>query len=105
MEWPELKEKIYYEDGSFRDIFIPGATADDWKLWADFVNNNYKVSFTIYEGEITTDKVDFEKVLAFWNGSLDSCIDANVFIGDIIVKAYFFSDDEIENDIIPKEIL
>jgi len=70
----------------------------------EFVNTHYKVAFTIYEGDITTDKIDFSKVLDFWKGSLDSSVSATVYVGDMIVKTYFFSDEEIENHITPKEV-
>jgi hypothetical protein len=104
MEWQELRNKIYFQDGSLRDIYIQDTTQNDWKLWTEFVNAQYKVSFTIYEGDITTEKIDFDKVLEFWSGSLDSSIAATVFVGDILVKSYFFCEEEIENDITPKEV-
>jgi hypothetical protein len=104
MEWQELRDKIYFQDGSLRDIYIQGTTQKDWKLWTEFVSAHYKVSFTIYEGDISTETIDFDKVLEFWNGGLDSSIAATVYVGDIIVKSYFFCEEEIENDITPKEV-
>jgi len=104
MKWQELRDKVYYQDGSLRDIYIQDATQNDWKLWIEFVNTHYRVSFLIYEGSISTEIIDFDKVLEFWSGSLDSSISATVYVGDIVVKSYFFSKEEIENDITPKEI-
>ena len=40
IDWRELKNKIYYLDGSLRDIYIHGTTRDDWQKWVDFVNEN-----------------------------------------------------------------
>jgi hypothetical protein len=43
MEWVDLKKKIYYWDGSWRDIYILETTLEDNKKWADYVNDKYLV--------------------------------------------------------------
>ncbi|RYE37344.1 MAG: hypothetical protein EOP48_28900 [Sphingobacteriales bacterium] len=104
MNWKELRDKIYYQDGSLRDIYIKDTTQEDWRKWVDYVTANYPVAFTTHDGDVTSDKIDFSKVVDLWNGSLDSSISATIHVGGILVKAYFFSDEEIENDITPKEV-
>ena len=104
MEWQDLKKNVYYLDGSLRDIYINNVTNIDWQVWTDFVNKNYKTSFHVYEKSITTDKIDFSVVLDYWKGNKDSSCMATVFVDDIIIKAYFFDSEQIENDLTPTEI-
>ena len=103
MNWQTLKDKIYYLDGSLRDIFVLNTTKVDWQIWTDFVNENYKTSFYIYETETTNDKIDYSKMLDYWNGKTDSAAMTTVYLDNIIIKSYFFDDQEIENDITPTE--
>jgi hypothetical protein len=105
MNWEDIKEKIYYLDGSLRDIYVQDVTKADWKNWTDFVNTNYKTSFYTYETEIKKENIDLNKILEYWNGQIDNCATATVFTGNIKINAHFFTDLEIENDITPKEII
>ena len=43
--WHELKEKIYFEDGSLRDIYAFDINLRDWEKWVAFVNQNFQVEF------------------------------------------------------------
>lgn len=104
MNWQDIKNNVYFLDGSYRDIYILNTTKEDWKVWADFVNSNYKTSFFIHETQIREEKIDMNKVLDYWNGKFNNCSTASVFLGNIIVNAHFFDDEQIENDITPTEI-
>lgn len=104
MEWQEIKSKIYYQDGSWRDIYILNTTKYDWQIWADFVNLNYRTSFYIAETDATENQVNIDKVFDYWNGDTDYLSTAAVFINKIRINAHFFTDEEIENDINPSEI-
>ncbi|GAB2842799.1 hypothetical protein [Ferruginibacter profundus] len=104
MDWQILKDKIYNRDGSYRDIYVHNTTKEDWQIWADFVNKNYKTSFHIYDTEVKKDKVDLTKIFDYWNGTQENCSSATVFIDNIQVNAHFFIAEEIENDITPNEI-
>jgi len=103
MNWQILKEQIYIWDGGWLDIYIFNTTIKDWEKWAQFVNENYKVSW--YNGELnkTETKINFEVIKKFWAGNLDFQSTVMVFIGDIQVNAHFFLSTEIENDIDPRE--
>jgi len=103
MSWEELKRRIYHEDGSLRDIYIRNITPDDWKRWVDYVNSSYVVDFEV-GNTVRRNKIDFEVVVAYWKGQEHQCPSASIHIGNIIVKTYFFVENEIENDIAPKEI-
>ena len=104
MNWKEFRNVIYYQDGSLRDIFIRETSLEDWRKWADYVTANYNVEFTIHEEKFTTNKIDFNIVVDFWNGKLNSPISATIYVGDILIKAYFFVEQEIDNDITPVEV-
>jgi hypothetical protein len=45
LSWENLKNKVYFLNGSLRDIYVRDTTKEDWQKWSDFVNANYKTSF------------------------------------------------------------
>jgi len=105
MIWTKLKEKIYFEDGSLRDIYINDFSTEKWRQWIDHVNNNHKVTWinpkTGKQGEI----IDFGVILEFWE-SRDSehSPTATIHINDIRLNTFFFTPDQFDSDIDPKEI-
>jgi hypothetical protein len=103
MKWEELKEIIYHEDGSLRDIYIRDVTSDEWRRWIEYVNANYPIDFEIHSRP-SGNKIDFRAVAAYWQETEEECPSASIRLGDIIIKTYFFLENEIENDITPKEI-
>jgi hypothetical protein len=104
MDWQKLEENIYYLDGSLRDIYIHGTTKEDWFVWSNFVNENYKTLFLNPENKEIEDKIDVTKAFEYLEYPDESRCNASVFIDDIQVQAYFFAEEEIENDITPEEI-
>jgi len=103
MNWKELKDKIYYWDGSWRDIYVLRTSLSDWKKWIDYVNANYKIDW--FNGKIGTnqEQVDFDVIKEYWGGNSDLCSTAKVFIDNIQINTHFFAEFEIENDIDPRE--
>ena len=104
MTWQQLRDNIYYLDGSLRDILIKDTTRDDWAIWVDFVNTEYKTALHIYETDVIEEKIDIKKVFKLWEDVHNVRLAATVFINEIKIQAYFFDEKEIENDITPKEI-
>ncbi|HEY3402939.1 MAG TPA: hypothetical protein VGK59_06110, partial [Ohtaekwangia sp.] len=104
MHWTDLKKRIYFEDGSLRDIYVLGTTTMDWEKWADLVNKKYRVEFWDAKTDLRTDKIDFATVKEYWesNGQRE-VVTATINLDSIVVKCYFFDDSEIENDIDPRE--
>jgi hypothetical protein len=102
MRWEELKTQIYHEDGSLRDIFIRNVNRNDWKHWADYVNSNNKVDFEI-RNVVVSDKINFDAIVTFWEGQIQECPFASIYLNNVIVKIYF-DESEIEMDIDPREI-
>lgn len=104
MNWTELKQKIYYWDGAYRDIYILQTSVEDNKKWADYVNDKYQIEW--FNGVTQTDetKIDFAVIKEFWNGNLDLFSTAKVYIDKVQINNHFYIDTEIENDIDPTEI-
>ena len=103
MNWQQLKEHIYYEDGSLRDIYIRNASPAAWKRWIYFINKNYDVRFMIGEA-LSGPQIDPDVVTAHWKDPGQDHPSASILISGITMMTYFFSPDQIENDITPKEI-
>jgi hypothetical protein len=96
MKWQELKEKVYYLDGSWRDIYIPNITKEDWKLWAAYVNENYKIEWLNGKTNTIDNKINFDVILEYWNGNPDLCSTAKIFIDKIQINSHFFDDNELD---------
>jgi hypothetical protein len=103
MNWTKLRDKIYYLDGSFRDIYILRTNRMDNQVWVNYVNENYRVDWYNGKTDKEENKVNFFVIEEFWNGNLDFCSTAKVFIDNIQINNHFFGSDEIENDIDPRE--
>ena len=69
----------------------------------DHVNQKFTIRWFNPKTQMSDDKIDFEVVEEYWNGNGNFFSTAHVFIGRIQVNAHFFQEDEIENDIVPKE--
>jgi hypothetical protein len=104
MDWKSLKEKIYYLDGSLRDIYVKDTTRNDWEKWIDLVNNNYSVEFYNGQTEKRENRIDKNIVFDYWERKTDILGNATIKLDTIIIKCYFFIEQQIENDIAPAEI-
>lgn len=95
---------MYEVDGSWRDIYVLNASRADWKIWADFVNTNYRVKFTDGDG-VQHSQIDFAVVESYWDGNGQAnMLTATFFVGEIDIKCHFFDEQEIENDLDPRKI-
>lgn len=101
--WHELKEHIYFEDGSLRDIYAFDINLEDWKKWVDFVNQHYEVKFVFGGRKSKTSLIEFSKVKAVWSDTEKFVNRSTVKIGELNINCHFFQIDEFENDISPKE--
>ena len=102
--WKNI-EWIFEEDGALRDIYVQNATISDWQNVVDLLNSEYKLTFGIW-GDNLTDKIDFEVVKIMFadeTGELE-IKSATIDLNGIIIKCYFFLENQIEFDINPAEI-
>jgi hypothetical protein len=63
MEWNSIKEKIYKYNGLWKNIVVFDTGEDDWKVWFDFINENYKIL------PYGSKKIDFERIKYIWKNS------------------------------------
>lgn len=105
LSWKSIKENIYYEDGSLRDIYILDASIDDWRNWISFVNQQYRVEFYNGQTQQTESEISKKVVFDYFEGKTDLISGATIWLDEISVQCHFFTDQEIENDINPKEIV
>ena len=102
--WSEIKSKVYYQDGSLRDIYVLNASKEDWEKWADYVNQRYSVHFYNEGDDISEDQVNFALVVELWEQKQGFQASATILVGNTQIKSHFFDEMEIENDIDPSEI-
>ena len=106
MIWEKIKTDIYYSDGSLRDIYVLDSTIEDWKKWIGFINENYQVKFEYFDNQGNKkieSKINFYEVSKYWN-NYENSISAEFLVREVLLKCYFFSIDEIENDFFPEEV-
>lgn len=98
-------EWIFEKDGALRDIYVQNATISDWEKVVDLLNSEYQLTFGIYEDNLNN-KIDFGYVKTMFadeTGELETK-SVTVDLNGIIVKCYFFLENQIEFDINPTEI-
>src|SRR5215211_7135029 len=103
-EWHKIKEEIYYWDDSWRDIYVLHTTQGDWNSWMDLVNHNYSVQFYNGQTQQTETAIDKKAVFDYQEHKTDLASSAVVKVAQITVSCRFFSIQQIENDIDPREI-
>jgi len=100
MKWEDYKVEFEF-DGSWLDIYVLSTTVSDWQLLFDFLRSDvYEFSYTIDEEktvlpilakQIFDERQDFSPLL-------------QVNLGSVVLNCHFFTDEEIEFDIDPREI-
>lgn len=100
--WEELKDRVYFEDGSLRDIYIRDMGPAEWKSWIDFVNSKYRINFGV--GDLELNRIDFDKVKHYWADTNGEYPRSSFFVCNIEVHGYFWDKEELEMDFKPKDI-
>ncbi len=103
ISWETLKQKVYYSDGALMDVLVLDTKLEDWRIWVDFVNTNYRIEWFEGSSETTKEKIDSDVVLEILLGNLDFVSTSKIFTGKIQINSHFFWDEEIENDLDPRE--
>lgn len=96
---------IFEKDGALRDIYVQNARIVDWENVVDLLNSEYKLTFGVYKDNLT-DKIDFGYVKTMFadeTGELETK-SATIDLNGIVVKCFFFLENQIEFDINPTEI-
>ncbi|OSZ82418.1 hypothetical protein CAP35_03880 [Chitinophagaceae bacterium IBVUCB1] len=100
--WKKIKELLYFEDGSPRDICIKECNRELLHKWIGFVNNNFDLSF-VYK-EIISNKIDNKVVDTFLDEIDDTCYFITIHASHCKLYAYLFDDEEIEISFWPEDI-
>ncbi len=95
--WDQCKDDFMW-DGSWRDIYITPASIDDWKAIYQFLRNRPDLEFFMIDGP---DKAPEEIDLSFFSESRPIL---SFRAGSVSVVFRFFTPDEIECDLDPREV-
>jgi hypothetical protein len=99
IDWERCKEDFRW-DGSLRDIYVTPATVDDWRALyprlCDYPGAEYSAGGVVKEAPNTVEQ-------AFASRSSGIPI-FRIQVGAMVVVFHFFSEDQIECDIDPREI-
>jgi hypothetical protein len=80
MDWRKIKETIYFEDGSLRDLYVQETTTLHWQKWVEYVNLH--CTSTFYNGKAQCNQAyfDFNVIKGFWAGKHDQSSTVTIFI-------------------------
>lgn len=105
LEWGIIKNKLYYLDGSLRDILVFNMHNEEWYKWINYVNIMHKVKFKNYYNEVCLDYIDYNLLKSIWGNDGESVhYYALINLGKVIVNCYFNSSDSLDQDISPIQI-
>ena len=101
MNWQDYQLEFEF-DGSWRDIYVLNTTIYDWQRLIDFLRSSaylliYKVD---YEETLLPQSVEQALKKRYGASPLLS-----INIGTVILNCHFFTEEEIEFDIDPREIV
>lgn len=104
MNWDSIKRKIYFKDGSLRDIYVLDTNIVDWERWVNFINQNYSIEFYDRRFKDPSPLIDFNKVKEYWNKENEEGVYAVINVSGIKLMCYFNWKNDIENDFSPNSI-
>jgi hypothetical protein len=104
LEWSYIKSKLYFLDGSLRDILIYDMNNEIWQKWIEYINTNFKVRFKNYFNDDELNYINYDSLKKVWNEGRKLYYYALVDLGGIFVNCYFNTSLELNQDISPSEI-
>lgn len=103
MNWEEIHKTIYYWDGSWRDIYLFNSSRQEWTLLLQLLNSDYEIEWHNPKTDETCSKIDVEQIAEFWDGNDELISTAKIFLDDLQINFHFFTEEEIEADLDPRE--
>lgn len=103
-DWKNIRG-YFYPDGSLRDIYVLGTSINDWEALIDFLNENYKITYT--NGYSVEPAIDKYYALRQLKGNLPNNIYkmARIWLDEHLeLSIHFFITEVIEFDVDPKEV-
>ena len=100
LEWETLKSEFLEDSSSLRDIYVFGATINDWQSLFDELKTIYHLQYTV-DGEPQS-MPDFIAEVFATKETASAAVSFD--IGTITVISHFFTTEEIEFDILAREV-
>ncbi len=101
MAWTEIAPEFVW-DGAWRDIYVVGASLEDWQRILDLLNDRNPDALAFY--------VDGEKVASAPSAKViferrhETATLLQVTAGDVHLNCHFFCEEEVEFDLDPREL-
>jgi hypothetical protein len=100
VQW-EMCSQYFKADGTLRDIYIHRTTIEDWRTILDMLRANFIVEYFV-DGSPCQPPPNADAAFAVRNTSNPML---RICIGSIVVVCHFFTTEEIEFDIDPREVV
>ena len=103
--WNDIKW-IFEPDGSLRDIYIHAVSLHDWETVIDLINEKYTVNYGVSLSKKEALQINKDEVFEYLTdetGEIEVQT-ASISFGNTCLNCHFFSIDEIEFDLDPKEM-
>lgn len=98
----EVLDNVFFNDGSLRDIYVIGVNLRDWQKFVDWIwTSTWDIVF-YKDGHITV--YEENDVAHFFEEKDNHSILMSINTNCILINCHFYSEDEIELDIDPKEV-
>lgn len=98
----EILDKVFFNDGSLRDIYVLDVGIDDWQRFIDWVCNSSRGTIFYKDGE----KQIYNKtnVAKLFKEKEHHNILLSIDFKGVFINCHFFEENKMELDINPKEI-
>ncbi|PET42346.1 hypothetical protein CN514_22765 [Bacillus sp. AFS001701] len=98
----EVLDKVFFVDGSLRDIYVLDVNLDDWQKLIDWLClSDWGIEFYI-DGQKNTNKIT--NVSKLFEEKKDKSVLLSIDIKGVLINCHFFVEGELEFDLNPKEI-
>ncbi|MFF2878363.1 hypothetical protein ACFVR2_18790 [Gottfriedia sp. NPDC057991] len=95
----EVLDKVFFKDGSFRDIYVLNVNLTEWQKCLDWIRTSTMDIVFYKDGEVTVyEETDVAYFLKDY-GKLMA-----IHINGVQINCHFWSEDQIEFDVEPKEV-
>jgi hypothetical protein len=93
---------VFYCDGSYRDIYIRNTSISDWNVFLEFIKRE-QLQLEMYKDgvRIEFDNLSIEEI---FNLTKQFAIRLIIYLDTVSIHCNFFTVEEIELDIDPKEV-
>lgn len=99
----EIMKKLFYSDGSLRDIYIFNTSIVDWRNLLKFLDSeNWLIEFSKNNDLYTKIPYTAEQIFQF--RAIGDYVQMSISIRDVKINCYFFEENQIELDIDPREV-